>query len=54
MHYIYSMKDKKKEELTPEEKVEKKKDEAQEKKAAKSFLELIERARAKGALIEDE
>jgi hypothetical protein len=40
--------------LTPEEKAEKKKDEAQEKKAMKSFLELIERARRKGALIEDE
>jgi hypothetical protein len=44
----------KKKTLTPEEKAEKKKDEAQEKKAMKSFLELIERARRKGALIEDE
>jgi hypothetical protein len=43
----------KKKTLTPEEKAEKKKDEAQEKKAMKSFLELIERARRKGALIED-
>ena len=44
---------KKKEELSPEEKAQKKKDELQEKKATRSFLELIERARKKGALIEE-
>jgi hypothetical protein len=44
---------KKKEALSPEEKAQKKKDEAQEKKAMKSFLELIERARKKGALVEE-
>ena len=44
---------KKKEELSPEEKAQKKKDELQEKKAMRSFHELIERARKKGALIEE-
>lgn len=48
---------KKKKVLTPEEqalKEERKRDAAQEKKAMKSFQELIKRARAKGALVEDD
>lgn len=40
--------------LTPEEKALAKAEAAQEKKALKSLMELTERARRKGALVEDE
>lgn len=42
----------KKEPLTPEEKEKRKQEKAQEKKFLKSFEALIEKARARGALIE--